>query len=159
MNQTVVSSMSSPLSVGERQRAVVVVTAARASGPVAPGTGPGRAWRSAGSGRPRRRRARRTRTVRETSEIQASVVLTPARRPVDVFIRPKTTHGWRPISVKIQPAELPSSIRIGAAMAIRPNHFVVGARPLRVMKDQRRRGTPRPCRSRSCSGRTSRSPG
>ncbi len=68
----------------------------------------------------------------ESSEIQASVVLTPGETPFAVVIRPKTTQGWRPISVKIQPAELPASISSGVAIAIRPNHFEVGARPLRV---------------------------
>ena len=61
-------------------------------------------------------------------------MLTPGESPLAVVIRPNTTQGWRPISVKIQPVELPSSIRIGVAIAIRPNHFEVGARPLRVRK-------------------------
>ena len=71
-------------------------------------------------------------TVSEISEIQASVVLTPGESPFAVVISPKTTHGWRPISVKIQPAELPASISRGVAIAIRPNHFDVGALPRRV---------------------------
>ena len=40
------------------------------------------------------------------TEIAASAVLTPGDTPLAVVIRPKTTHGCRPISVKIQPNEL-----------------------------------------------------
>ena len=49
------------------------------------------------------------------TEIAASAVLTPGETPFAVVIRPKTTQGWRPISVKIQPNELPKTAGTGSA--------------------------------------------
>ena len=39
-----------------------------------------------------------------------------ADTPAAVFIWPKTSHGWRPISVKIQPNEFASSGSSGSAI-------------------------------------------
>ena len=66
------------------------------------------------------------------TEIAASAVLTPGDTPFAVVIRPKTTHGWRPISVKIQPNELPKTGQQRDASAISPNQPLVGVRPSRV---------------------------
>ena len=49
-----------------------------------------------------------------------------------MVIRPKTTHGWRPISVKIQPHELANVTAIGRDRPRVPSHATPGVRPLRV---------------------------
>ena len=51
--------------------------------------------------------------ITEASTSPAELADTPAA----VFIWPKTIHGWRPISVKIQPNELPTSGSSGSAIA------------------------------------------
>jgi hypothetical protein len=55
--------------------------------------------------------------VKPIIEIHTSAALTPGDTPAAVGIRPKTIHGWRPISVKIQPNELANSGMNGTVMA------------------------------------------
>ena len=47
--------------------------------------------------------------VNAVNEVSTSVRETLRDTPSRVSISPKTIHGWRPISVKIQPKELASS--------------------------------------------------
>src|SRR5699024_4034424 len=49
------------------------------------------------------------RTVNRLIDIKTSAVVVPGDTPVRVVISPNTSHGWRPISVNIQPKELASS--------------------------------------------------
>jgi hypothetical protein len=62
-------------------------------------------------------------------EIRTSAVLTPGDTPAAVGMSPKTIHGWRPISVKIQPNELPSSGVSGRRRASLPHQTLRGIRP------------------------------
>ena len=71
-------------------------------------------------------------TVSTMTDVAASNVLTLGETPFAVVIRPNTAQGWRPISVKIQPKELPETASTGMASAIAPNQRLVGVRPLRV---------------------------
>src|SRR6478672_10018198 len=61
-----------------------------------------------------------------------SPIETFGETPLAVVIRPKTSQGWRPTSVKIQPKLLAKTGRSGAATAAYANHLDVGVRPLRV---------------------------
>src|SRR3954471_19470548 len=49
-----------------------------------------------------------------------------------------TTHGWRPISVKIQPNEDARNGGASAAMPSRPTHTLPVTRPLRVTQNATR---------------------
>ena len=71
--------------------------------------------------------------------------------PFDVFMRPKTIHGWRPISVKIQPAEMPNSGKSGRGGRGELDPAGRGhLRPLRVA-NQREEGEEDPQGSRARS--------
>ena len=52
--------------------------------------------------------------------------------PVLVAISPKTSHGWRPISVKIQPKLLPKTGSSGVAMMSQCHQRAAGTRSRRV---------------------------
>src|SRR5690349_15410394 len=72
------------------------------------------------------------RSVNEISEVATSPVPTVGETPFVVVIRPNTTQGWRPISVKIQPNEFAATGSSGSTIASRAHHRLVGARPRRV---------------------------
>ena len=66
--------------------------------------------------------------MRAISEVSTSTCSTPGETPFAVVISPNTTHGWRPISVKIQPKELARAAGTAARCA--------------APQDQRPRGRP-----------------
>src|SRR5689334_24371303 len=61
-----------------------------------------------------------------------SPIETLGETPLAVVMRPKTSQGWRPTSVKIQPKLLAKTGRSGAATAAYASHRAVGVAPLRV---------------------------
>src|SRR5699024_9851627 len=71
------------------------------------GSGPARAYRI--SNRISMTAKTPYRTVNRLIDIKTSAVVVPGDTPVRVVIIPNTSHGWRPISVNIQPKELASS--------------------------------------------------
>src|ERR1051325_2666930 len=65
-------------------------------------------------------------------EVAASPVLTAGEPLSAVLKTPNTVHGWRPISVKIQPNEFASSGMATVVMAAVQSQRLVGVRPLRL---------------------------
>src|SRR5689334_24105461 len=72
------------------------------------------------------------RTVSTISEVAAVPVLTDGEPLSAVLKTPKTVHGWRPISVKIQPNELASSGMPTVVIAAIQSQRLAGVRPRRV---------------------------
>src|ERR1035437_1119870 len=58
--------------------------------------------------------------------------LTPGLTPAALLPTPKTTHGCRALSVKIQPKELAKMGRRGITNMLRTNHRLRGNRPRRI---------------------------
>ncbi|GAB3807106.1 hypothetical protein GCM10027605_36720 [Micromonospora zhanjiangensis] len=69
--------------------------------------------------------------MKAVNEVRTSVRLTLRDTPSRVSISPKTTQGWRPISVNSQPKQLAASGSSGRISAARSSHRLVGVRPRR----------------------------
>lgn len=72
------------------------------------------------------------------NEVSTSASETLRDTPLRVSISPNTIHGWRPISVKIQPKELASNGSTGMASPARSSHLLLGVRPLRWLQSTSR---------------------